>query len=216
VPIIGRLYMNTNATKPSSPALMPGQLASGAHPSAAVAEKPGETGKTSDPGHEPDRSRNQPQPSAQDHSIHDQNDPFPPAGAARAVNPERNETAKPSSAGLEARQTGSVQPETRGIASAARNFDPDRNEMPKPSSSGIETPADPDHRVAGPMIGVSGLAAIRESNAALSQLLGELVVETRQAAAAHGDSLRAIHGAIQELRRAHQEISSRLNQPQGQ
>jgi hypothetical protein len=51
---------------------------------------------------------------------------------------------------------------------------------------------------------------------ALSQLLGELAIETRQAVAAHGDSLRAIQGAIHELRRAHQEILSRLNQPQGQ
>jgi hypothetical protein len=51
---------------------------------------------------------------------------------------------------------------------------------------------------------------------ALSQILAELATETRQAAAAHGDSLRAIHGAIHELRRAHQEILSRLNQPQGQ
>jgi len=62
------------------------------------------------------------------------------------------------------------------------------------------------------MIGISGLTA----NAALSQLLSELAAETRQAAAAHSDSLRAIHGALQELRRTHQEICSRLNQPQGQ
>jgi hypothetical protein len=60
------------------------------------------------------------------------------------------------------------------------------------------------------------LRTIHESNAALSQILSELATETRQAAAAHGDSLRAIHGAIHELRRAHQEILSRLNQPLGQ
>jgi hypothetical protein len=60
------------------------------------------------------------------------------------------------------------------------------------------------------------LRTIHESNAALSQILSELATETRQAAAAHGDSLRAIHGAIHELRRAHQEVLSRLNQPQGQ
>jgi hypothetical protein len=84
------------------------------------------------------------------------------------------------------------------------------------ASGGLAAHAHPDAGARHLLAAAGTLRTIRESNAALSQLLAELATETRQAAAAHGNSLRAIHGAIHELRRAHQEVLSRLNQPMGQ
>jgi hypothetical protein len=60
------------------------------------------------------------------------------------------------------------------------------------------------------------ISLVHESNQNMHDLLAGLALESQRAAAAHGDSLRALQTAIQELRRAHQEILSRLNQPQGQ
>jgi uncharacterized protein YukE len=55
------------------------------------------------------------------------------------------------------------------------------------------------------------LGLIQESHQAMHQHLSELARECQDAAAAHGESLRTIHAAIQDLRRAHEQIVTRLN-----
>ena len=186
--------MNTDTTQPSSPSLKPAEISRPAHTPAAPAENPVATNESSDATHAADLGqepeRIQPRPAEH----HPTNDHQYDSGMAREPVTRSDEAASPSIASSE----------TSTFAKATVDEPPNESNV-------TSVP------MAGPMIGISGLAAaIRESNGALSQLLGELATETRQAAAAHGDSLRAIHGAIHELRRAHQEVLSRLNQPQGQ
>ena len=205
---------NTNATNSSSPASRPGEIAGPAHTAAAAGQNRVETTESSDTaqaaeiGHEPERIPAQPAGHHPGIENHEQ-----PGTALEPVT-RSSEPASPSSLELKSPQNRPDQPELNGTSTKDRATITSTAplENPPKASGGLTAP---------PMVslerdGLTALSGIRESNAALSRLLEDLAHETRQAAAAHGDSLRAIHGAMQELRRAHQEISSRLNQPQGQ
>ena len=184
---------------------------------AAPSENPVETNEFSDSaqaaevGDEPDRIQAQP---AEHQAANDQHDEL---GAAHELVTWNSETASPSIAHSEI----PPDPNHRVVGGGLAELKNDHTKLstaalenPPRASSGVTAHQDDGARHLANA--AESFSAIRESNAALSQILGDLVAETRQAAAAHGDSLRAIHGAIQELRCAHQEISSRLNQPQGQ
>jgi hypothetical protein len=205
-------YMNTNtdATKNPSPALIPGGISRPAPIPAAAAENPmetnesseaahaadvgeNETGHAADHGHEPDRI----QPQSAEH--HPTNEHHDDSGMAREPVTRSDEAASLSIA-----------------PSELSSFAKATLDEPPMAGGGLAAHAHHDAGARHLLAAAGTLRTIHESNAALSQILSELATETRQAAAAHGDSLRAIHGAIHELRRAHQEILSRLNQPQGQ
>jgi hypothetical protein len=234
-------HMNTNTEliKNPSPALIPGENSRPSHTPAAPAENPveageasgaahaadvgeNETGHAADLGHEPDRI--QPQSAAH----HPTNDHRDDSGMAREPVTRSDEAASPSIAPSELSSfanatldeppmaggglTATVPPNAAVPGRAATPRAPRRGGTPRPTKKSKRAASTTSITpLETPPMASGGLPT-----AALSQILAELATETRQAAAAHGDSLRAIHGAIHELRRAHQEVLSRLNQPQGQ
>jgi len=89
---------------------------------------------------------------------------------------------------------------------------PDSRQHTPPGTSA--SPADDQVRAGQHLAEQSAwsLSLIRESHQTIHQHLGDLARECQNAAVSHTESLRSIHGAIQELRRAHEQIISRLNQ----
>jgi len=144
---------------------------------------------------------------------------------------KKNKPSTPSSAESENPPIGPAQREARrGLAAHEQSHEPnhphsnhthqpehDHNHEPRPHDHhDHHHPAELHAALHLHEAATRTLSTIHESNRATHHLLQELAGESRLAAAAHGESLRALHAAIHELRRAHQEILSRLNQPNGQ
>lgn len=203
---------NTDTTQPLSPTLKSAEISHPPHIPTAPADKAVETNESSGT----DRAAGHPSSGQEPERIQKQPVERP------ATNDRRDEPGmalEPAARGREATRPSIAPSEISNFARAAADEPPNESNAVPPIVDGATSAARTTSIAPSetPPMASGGLAAsIRESNAALSQLLGELAGETRQAAAAHGDSLRAIHGAIHELRRAHQEVVSRLNQPQGQ